>query len=88
MQRGRCEAIGSDASEMVSGVTVMECSEVVVNTQPGISIFDITPEIRSVIDGMGVKEGCVTVLSRHTTTAVTINENESRLLDDVRRFLL
>lgn len=75
-----------DASE--TGVTVMECREVAVDTQPGISIFDITKEIRNVIESMGVKEGCVTVLSRHTTTAVTINENETRLLDDIRRFLL
>ena len=33
----------------------------------------------------GLREGFVNVLSRHTTTAVTINENEARLLDDVRQ---
>lgn len=33
----------------------------------------------------GLEEGFVNVLSRHTTTAVTINENESRLIDDVRQ---
>ena len=33
----------------------------------------------------GLKEGVVTVLSRHTTTAVTINEAEPRLMDDIRQ---
>lgn len=33
----------------------------------------------------GLQEGFVNVLSRHTTTAVTINENETRLMDDVRQ---
>jgi secondary thiamine-phosphate synthase enzyme len=29
----------------------------------------------------------VLVSSRHTTTAITINESEARLLEDIRRFL-
>jgi len=31
----------------------------------------------------GVREGTVTVISRHTTTAIIINEWESRLVADV-----
>jgi len=37
------------------------------------------------VQQLGVTEGCVKVLSRHTTTAVTINEHETRLLDDIRQ---
>jgi thiamine phosphate synthase YjbQ (UPF0047 family) len=40
------------------------------------------------IAALGVSDGWVNVLSRHTTTAVTINENEARLMDDVRQWLL
>ena len=36
----------------------------------------------------GVTEGHVSILSRHTTTSITINEMESRLVDDARQFLL
>ncbi|GFH19099.1 uncharacterized protein HaLaN_15995, partial [Haematococcus lacustris] len=39
------------------------------------------------LSATGLREGLVTVLSRHTTTAVTINEFEPRLLDDVRQFV-
>jgi secondary thiamine-phosphate synthase enzyme len=54
---------------------------------PGVSLHDITEDVRSAVSSAGVKNGTVTVLSRHTTTAVTINEAEPRLMDDVRVFL-
>lgn len=58
-----------------------------VDTGEGISLHDITPRIRRCIDETGLANGFVTVTSRHTTTALFINENEPRLLEDVRRFL-
>ena len=36
----------------------------------------------------GIREGTVTVVSRHTTTGVTINEWESRLVRDIKTWLL
>ena len=42
-------------------------------------------QIRAEVERLGVQEGTVNVLSRHTTTAVTINECEPRLLDDIRQ---
>jgi len=33
----------------------------------------------------GLQEGIVTVISRHTTTAIAINEDEPRLRDDIRQ---
>jgi len=32
--------------------------------------------------------GTVTILSRHTTCGITINEMESRLIDDLRQYFL
>jgi len=54
---------------------------------PGISLHDITGDIRAAVASAGITDGYVNVLSRHTTTAVTINEAEPRLMDDVRIFL-
>ncbi|PNH00816.1 hypothetical protein TSOC_013339, partial [Tetrabaena socialis] len=56
-------------------------------TPPGIAPVDITPAIRQLVEEAGLLEGCVHVLSRHTTTALSINESEARLMDDVRQFL-
>lgn len=59
-----------------------------METKNGIALIDITPQIRAAIVKAGVKEGTVNVLSRHTTTAIVINENEPRLVDDTRQFLM
>ena len=59
-----------------------------VETEKGICIYNITPEIQKVIDSNAVNSGHVTVFSRHTTTALAINENEERLLEDVKVHLL
>ncbi|GAX85464.1 hypothetical protein CEUSTIGMA_g12880.t1 [Chlamydomonas eustigma] len=57
-------------------------------TGPGISITDITPEIKHEIEVLNIREGTVHVLSQHTTTAVTINESEPRLMNDIKQWLL
>ena len=41
-----------------------------------------------VVKKTGCKEGVVTVLSKHSTVSITINEMEGRLVDDTRQFLL
>lgn len=58
-----------------------------INTKPGINIHNITPQIQDLIDATNIKNGQVLVFSRHTTTALAINENEVRLLEDVKVFL-
>ena len=58
-----------------------------IETTEGINIHNITPQIQETISSTGIKNGQVLVFSRHTTTALAINENEERLLQDVKVFL-
>lgn len=58
-----------------------------IGTRRGIDLYDISDNIRAIITRSGISNGFVTINSLHTTTAVTINEFESRLMDDVRTFL-
>ncbi|HEY9649534.1 MAG TPA: secondary thiamine-phosphate synthase enzyme YjbQ [Coleofasciculaceae cyanobacterium] len=55
-----------------------------VETDQGISIYDITPQILEILKASGITNGQVLVFSRHTTTALAINEYEERLLDDIK----
>jgi secondary thiamine-phosphate synthase enzyme len=55
-----------------------------VETDNGICIYNITPQILKILDATSVKNGQILVFSRHTTTALAINENEERLLEDVK----
>jgi secondary thiamine-phosphate synthase enzyme len=58
-----------------------------IQTEPGICIRNITPQIVKILEATAFKTGQVLVFSRHTTTALAINENEERLLEDVKRYL-
>ena len=58
-----------------------------LSTGKGIALHDLMPEIRNVIENSEIKNGFVTVTSQHTTTAIAINENEDRLVEDVKTFL-
>ena len=59
-----------------------------LDTDVDISLFDITSQVKVVIDKSDISNGFVLVNSRHTTTAITINEYEDRLLEDIRGFLM
>lgn len=50
--------------------------ELNIPTLKGIHFTDLTTNIRSAIETSGISEGQVTIISRHTTTAITINEME------------
>jgi len=58
-----------------------------LKTDPGISIHDLTSQIQEGIAESGIENGFVTVTSQHTTTALAINENEGRLIEDIKSFL-
>jgi hypothetical protein len=50
-----------------------------------VSLHDITPQVRELVRKAGIVHGTVNLISQHTTTTLTVNEYESRLLDDVRQ---
>ena len=58
-----------------------------LNTGEGISFVDLNNDINSAIDHSGISDGFVIVSSRHTTTAICINENEERLRADIKAWL-
>lgn len=62
-------------------------SQLRINTEKNVNFIDISDQIRVLIRESGVKEGIVSVTGLHTTTAVTVNENEQRLLEDINVFL-
>lgn len=58
-----------------------------LDTDEGISIHNLTPAIEAFVAETGIQAGQVLVYSRHTTTAIAINEYEERLLADIKAFL-
>lgn len=59
-----------------------------LHTNGSTELCDITPQIHELSAREGIRDGWITVTSQHTTAAITVNENEPRLLQDVQRFLM
>ena len=57
-----------------------------IDTRPGLHVHDLSEPLRQTVAESGIRQGLLAVTSRHTTTALTINEHEERLLEDIRRF--
>jgi secondary thiamine-phosphate synthase enzyme len=58
-----------------------------LQTAAGLQFIDLTGTIRTLVAHSGVAYGMVNVQTRHTTTAVLVNEHEPLLLEDMRRVL-
>jgi secondary thiamine-phosphate synthase enzyme len=55
-------------------------------TKP-IEIIDITAQVSALLLASGLDRGQATVISRHTTAFININEKEERLLEDMETWL-
>ncbi len=51
-----------------------------IDTNKNFEIIDITSKINDLLD---IIEGIVSIFSRHSTSAIVVNENESGLLSDL-----
>lgn len=50
-----------------------------INTDKNFEIIDITSKINELID---IEEGIISIFSKHSTSAIVVNENEQGLLSD------
>lgn len=60
---------------------------VIRETTGPIQIIDITAEVRGAVASCRLAKGQVTLVSRHTTAFININEQEPGLLEDMVAFL-
>ena len=59
----------------------------VVNTKNKIDFVNITEQVRNAVRKSGVEEGLVLVNAMHITASIFINDNESGLIQDFRKWL-
>lgn len=58
-----------------------------IRTTSRIELVDITDRVQSEVHSSGIAEGICIVSTRHTTTSILINENESGLCKDILNLL-
>lgn len=52
-----------------------------------LQFIDLTERITELVAASGVEHGLVNIQTRHTTTAIIVNEHEPLLLEDLKRTL-
>ena len=73
-------------TERAGGFQVMHHALELQTVEP-LQFIDLTDEVRAWVAQSGIANGMVNVQTRHTTTAVIINEHEPLLLDDLKELL-
>ncbi|MDI6655253.1 MAG: secondary thiamine-phosphate synthase enzyme YjbQ [Candidatus Hydrothermarchaeota archaeon] len=61
--------------------------QISIKTSREVQFIDITSEVERVVRESGVKEGAANIFTKHTTTAIIINENEPGLLRDYEKLV-
>ena len=54
-----------------------------VKTRESTELIDITEKVKEVVKSAGVDSGICVIFTRHTTSGIIINENESGLKQDI-----
>lgn len=62
----------------------MSSKKLILNTNKHFEIIDITSKINEEID---IDGGIVNIFSKHSTSAIVVNENERGLLEDLKLLL-
>lgn len=61
---------------------------ITVQTGASFEVIDVTRMVQGCVEASSITEGIIVISSLHTTVAVTVNENEARLFDDMREHFL
>jgi secondary thiamine-phosphate synthase enzyme len=74
------------ASAKVGGLTI-HGETIVVQTDQRIELVDLTSLVMEFVRRFNIREGLVSLWSMHTTCTLFINEFQTALLTDIKRFL-
>ena len=70
-----------------AGGLIVRAETLVVSTADRIELADLTSQVMDFVQSAGVREGVVSIWSMHTTCALFINEAQTALHADIKRFL-
>jgi len=66
---------------------IIELQEVTIKTREHFQIVDITSQVEEFVTAHDVKTGSISITTKHTTTAIRINENEPLLFKDIKKHI-
>ncbi len=71
-------------------MTRLKCivEKIFVKSHRSTELIAITDQIREIVEKSRVKSGIVNIFTQHVTTALTINEDDPKLEEDIARFMV
>jgi secondary thiamine-phosphate synthase enzyme len=77
----------ADVTTETAGSLTIHGETLIIDTDERIELVDLTDRIMALARQVGVREGVVSLWSMHTTCALFINEFQTALQADIKRFL-
>jgi secondary thiamine-phosphate synthase enzyme len=82
----REKPVADVALAKVGGLTI-HGETILVQTDQRVELVDLTNRVMEYVRRFSIREGLVSLWSMHTTCALFINEFQTALLSDIKRFL-
>ena len=76
-----------DVASATAGGLTIHGETIVISTDQRVELIDLTKQIMEFARKFNIKEGLVSLWSMHTTCTLFINEFQTALLADIKRFL-
>ena len=76
-----------DVASATAGGLIIHGEMFVVQTDQRVEVIDLTNRVMEFVRRFNIREGLVSIWSMHTTCTLFINEFQTALLSDIRRFL-
>jgi secondary thiamine-phosphate synthase enzyme len=77
----------ADVTRATAGSVTIHGETLTVETDARVELVDVTGHLMSLVQRLDVREGFLNIWSMHTTCALFINEFQTALLSDIKRFL-
>jgi len=76
-----------DVASATAGGLIIHGETFVVQTDQRVEVVDLTNRVMEFVRRFDIREGLVSIWSMHTTCTLFINEFQTALLADIKRFL-
>jgi secondary thiamine-phosphate synthase enzyme len=76
-----------DVARVQTGGLTIHGETLLISTDQRIELVDLTKQVMEFVRKFNIREGLVSLWSMHTTCALFINEFQTALLADIKRFL-
>ncbi len=74
----------TQVEQTMSAVMGVHHQTLTLETLDGLQFIDITDSIKDIVASAGIEYGWINIQTKHTTTAIIINEHEPLLLEDMK----